>query len=150
MDKPFSYAEYLETHETLTYTNVGVSMLPLLRQGKDLFIVQKKSSERCKAGDVVLYRRPANQYVLHRIIEVKPEGYVILGDNCIAKEYCIRDNDIIGVMTGYVRSGREHSIKEPGYRLYSCIWMYTIGIRVFLKRGKAGLVRRVRQVLHEK
>ena len=150
MDKPFSYAEYLETHETLTYTNVGVSMLPLLRQGKDLFTVQKKSAERCKAGDVVLYRRPPNQYVLHRIIKVKPQDYIVLGDNCVTKEYGIRDEDILGVMTGYVRSGREHSVNEPGYRLYSFIWMHTIGLRVFLKRAKAGSARRVRQVLHEK
>ena len=28
------YEEYLAAHGTLTYSNVGVSMMPLLRQGK--------------------------------------------------------------------------------------------------------------------
>ena len=150
MNKPFSFAEYLEQHETLTYTNVGTSMLPLLRQGKDLFTLRRKGAERCRVGDVVLYRRPPDQYVLHRIVEVRPEDYVILGDNCIRKEYGIRDEDILGVMTGYVRRGREHSTEDPGYRLYSSVWLHTIGLRVALKRCRASLARRVKQVLHEK
>ena len=148
--KPISFAEYLEQNETLTYTNVGVSMLPLLRQGKDMFTVQRKGPERCRAGDVVLYRRPPDRYVLHRVIEVRPEDYVILGDNCITKETGIRDEDILGVMTGYVRDGKIHSITEPGYRLYSAVWMHTISLRVTLKRCKAALARRVKWTLYGK
>ena len=147
MNKPSSFAEYLETHETLTYTNVGVSMLPLLHQGRDLFTVRRKGPERCKAGDVVLYRRPPNQYVLHRVIEVRPKDYVIMGDNCVTMEYGIRDEDILGIMTGYVRKGKEHSVEERGYRLYSIARMRTIGLRIFLKRARAWLVKRIRRVL---
>ena len=40
MSDPVSYEEYLNKHGTLTNTNVGVSMLPLLRQGRDLFTVE--------------------------------------------------------------------------------------------------------------
>ena len=35
MNSGISYEEYLEKHGSLTYSNVGVSMLPLLRQGLD-------------------------------------------------------------------------------------------------------------------
>ena len=150
MNKPFSFDKYLAAHESLTYTNVGVSMLPLLRQGKDLFTVKRKGSERCKAGDVVLYRRPPNHYVLHRIIKVLPDSYVILGDNSITKEYGIRDEDILGVMTSFVRNGKEHNIEERGYRLYSFAWMHTIELRIFLKKAKARLFKCVKRVLHEK
>ena len=150
MNKPFSFDEYLETHDTLTYTNVGVSMLPLLHQGKDLFTVKRKGAERCKAGDVVLYRRPPNHYVLHRIIKVLPDGYVILGDNSIAKEYGIQDKDILGVMTSFVRNGKEHKVEEKGYRLYSFVWMHTKEMRMFLKKAKTRLAKCVRRVLHEK
>ena len=136
-----SYEEYLDQYGTLTYTNVGVSMLPLLRQGKDLFTVAKKGSERCKVGDVVLYRRPPNQYVLHRVVGVRPDDYVILGDNCVAKEYGIRDEDILGVMTGFVRNGKEHSISEVRYRMYSAIMVHMIGPRVLLKKSALRLWR---------
>ena len=147
MNKPFSYEEYLEQNEMLTYSIVGVSMFPLLRQGKDLFTVRKKGEERCKAGDVVLYRRPPDQYVLHRVVEVRQKDYVILGDNCITKEIGIRDEDILGVMTGYVRDGREHSVEEAGYRLYSAVWMHTNGLRVCVKHCRNALARCVKRML---
>ena len=142
MSNPLSYEEYLEQNGSMTYTNVGVSMLPLLRQGKDLFTVRKKGSERCKVGDVVLYRREG-RYVLHRVVEVRENDYVILGDNCVCREFGVSDEDIIGVMTGYVRGGKEHSVSDLGYRLYSALWLHTEKPRIFLKRAHGWLRRRL-------
>ncbi|HAM69066.1 MAG TPA: hypothetical protein DCP68_05590 [Ruminococcus sp.] len=113
------YEEYLAAHGTLTYSNVGVSMMPLLRQGRDLFTVRAKGKARCKKYDVVLYRRPPAHYVLHRVIEVREKDYVILGDNCIMKETGITDADIIGVMTEFYRDGKRHTTDELPYRIYS-------------------------------
>lgn len=129
MNDPISFAEYLDQYGTLTYSVVGESMLPLLRQEKDLFIVQKKGRERCNRGDVVLYHRPPNQFVLHRIIEVRPNDYVILGDNCIGKEFGITDADVLGVLTGFVRDGKIHNVSEPGYQIYTALWLHTISLR---------------------
>ena len=134
MNDGISFEEYLNKNGSLTYSNVGTSMLPMLRQGRDIFTVRKKGEERCKRGDVVLYRRPPDQYVLHRIIKVRPEDYVILGDNCIAKEYGIRDESIIGVLTGFVRDGKEYSVTDPGYRVYSALWLNTMPIRIAVKK----------------
>ena len=140
MNDAVSFEDYLAENDSLTYTNVGVSMLPLRRQGKDLFTVRRKGPERCKVGDVVLYRR-RDQYVLHRVVQVREKDYVILGDNCVVREYGITDEDIIGVMTGFVRSGKEVGVSDPGYRLYSSFWLRTEKPRVFLKRAKAWLRR---------
>ena len=134
--------DYLAEHGTLTYTNKGTSMLPLIREGKDLFTIRRKGSERCSKGDVVLYKRPPNHYVLHRVIAVRENDYVILGDNCVNPEYGITDADIIGVMTGYVRSGREHDIHGISYRLYTFIMLHTITIRILMKRAKAWITRK--------
>ena len=149
MNNGISFEDYLARHDALTYTNVGVSMQPLLREGKDLFIVRKKGAERCRKGDVVLYKRASESYVLHRIIEVHPTEYVILGDNCILKEYGIRDKDILGIMTGFVRNGREHSTREPVYRMYSFLILHTIALRVFLKRFRIKAAKIVKRGLHE-
>lgn len=140
-----TYEEYLEKHGELTYSNVGVSMMPLLKQGRDLFTVKKKGKKRCKKYDVVLYRRPPNNYVLHRIIEVRKNDYVILGDNCINKEYGITDDDILGVMTRYVHKGKEHTVNETGYRLYSHIWCDLAVIRIFFMRVKLKLKRLIKK-----
>ena len=140
MDK-VSYEEFLEKNGSMTYSNVGVSMLPLLRQGRDLFTVRKKGEERCKKGDVVLYRRPPSSYVLHRVIAVNEADYTILGDNCINKEHGITDEDIIGVMTGYVRDGKAHSVDESGYRLYSWVWVNFASVRIILQKLRSKLRR---------
>ncbi len=142
MSDSVSYEEYLERNGSMTYTNLGRSMLPLLRQGRDLFTLEKKGPERCRVGDVVLYRA-GEKYVLHRVVQVREKDYVILGDNCVRREFGVSDGDIIGVMTGFVRKGREHSVSEFGYRLYSTLWLRTEKPRVFLKRARAWLRRRL-------
>jgi hypothetical protein len=128
------YEEYLEQNGSMTYSNVGVSMMPLLKQGRDLFTVKKKGKQRCKKYDVVLYRRPPSHYVLHRVIKVRAHDYVILGDNCMAREYGIRDEDILAVMVSFVRNGREHSVEESACRLYTFIWLHTAPARIFMKK----------------
>jgi hypothetical protein len=143
METGLSYEEYLDKYQRLVRTNVGVSMLPLLRQGRDLFVVEKRGPGRLKAGDVVLYRRPPDKYVLHRIVEVREKDYVILGDNCVNREYGITDDDILGIMTGFVRDGKQHTVTERGYRLYSFLQLHGGPVRVFFKkvgwRVKAGI-----------
>ena len=134
--------EYLNEFGCLTYKFVGVSMLPLLRQGRDLVIIERKGKARYQGGDVVLYRRPPNDYVLHRVVEVHPDSYVILGDNCVAKERGITDGDILGEMTGFVRDGKQHGITEPWYRCYTFACLHTIAVRTFMKRGVLWLKRR--------
>jgi hypothetical protein len=142
-----SFEEYLDRYGSLTYTNVGVSMMPLLRQGKDLFTVRKKGPERCRRGDVVLYTRPPDQYVLHRVIEVRPDDYVILGDNCVSKEYGIREEQILGVMTGYVRGGKAHSVTEKRYRLYSAYVLRCMPVRIFYRKLKGKLIRGIKKLI---
>ena len=133
--------ECLAENGFLTYRIRGVSMQPMLRQGRDLFTVIPKGPERCKKYDVVLYRRPSDPYVLHRIIEVRPDSYVILGDNCIAKEYGIRDEDILGVLTSFRHNGHTVSVSDWRYRLYSRVWVFFQPVRIFCKRVKGKLPR---------
>ena len=145
-----TYEEYLDKNDELIYTNVGISMLPLLREGKDLFIVKKRPPKRLKRGDVVLYRRPPDAYVLHRIIKVNKNSYTILGDNCINKEYGIKDKDIIGIMTGFIRSGKKHSTDDLSYRLYTSFWLMYNPIRVLIKTYEIKLKRAVKRSLKRK
>lgn len=136
-----TYEEYLEKYGTLTYRNVGTSMMPLLKQGRDIFTVRKKDAKRCQKYDVVLYRRPPDKYILHRIIKVRDNDYVILGDNCINKEYGIKDEDIIGIMTEFIRKGKKYSVENKKYRIYSILWCNFSGIRIFFKKIKIKLKR---------
>ena len=139
------FEELLERDGKLTYTNVGTSMLPLLQQGRDLFTVEKKGPGRCMVGDVVLYRRHPDIYVLHRIVEVRPHDYVLLGDNCIERECGVTDNDILGVMTSFVRKGEEHRVDEPAYRAYTAFIINSAPLRIVGKR----ILGKAKRLLHE-
>ena len=114
--------EFLESEGKLTYSNVGTSMMPLLKQGRDLFTLEKRGDREIKKYDVVLFRRAKGQrvqYVLHRVVKAVPDDYTILGDNCTAKDFHVRDNDVLAVMTEYVRKGKLHTVEERGYKIYS-------------------------------
>ena len=76
-----SFDELLEKEGKIVYTNAGFSMMPLLRQYKDIIEITRKGPGRCKRYDVVLYKR-GKKYILHRILKVLPDGYLIAGDSC--------------------------------------------------------------------
>lgn len=130
------FEKYLKSHGEVMMPIQGTSMLPLLRQGKDLVLIErKKENHRYEEGDVILYRRvEKKQYVLHRIIRVCADDYVLLGDNCFSKEYGIRDEDILGIMTGFVRLGRHHSVQEKGYEWYREFMLSTTDFRCRWKK----------------
>ena len=138
--------EALKTRGTLTHGCRGVSMRPMLRGGRDYFTVRAKDGQRCRRGDVVLYRRPPGEYVLHRIIKVRPDGYVILGDNCEQLEPGIRDEDVLGVLTDFVRKDRAHRVTDPGYKLYAFLWLHTASLRIIIKKTYSRCKRALRRL----
>ena len=150
MGESFTYESFLDRYGRLTYRVVGTSMLPLLRQTKDLFIAEPKTEARCQVGDVVLFHRAPDKYILHRVIAVGERDYTTLGDHCVNPECGVTDADVLAVMTGFVRGGREHSVTERGYRLYTAIWLHTKGLRVFLFRLKAFAARAFRKIFPKK
>ena len=79
---------------------VGVSMLPMLKTGRDSVVIRKKEG-RLKPLDVALYKR-GEKYVLHRVISVIEGGYIIRGDNCYSDER-IAEDAVFGVLTEFFR-----------------------------------------------
>lgn len=140
METNSTIKEQLEQKGRIIYTNVGVSMMPLLRQGRDVMIIEKPQG-RLRKYDVPLYTRDG-AYVLHRIIKVRKQDYVICGDNCISREYGITDGDIIGVMTGIIRDGKTVSTKSLGYKLYYHLWCDFLPIRTLILKIKLKLQKR--------
>lgn len=135
-----SFEEELEKSGKLVYTTVGVSMRPLIKQDRDIAIISKPR-ERLKKFDVALYKRPNGQYVLHRVVKVLGNGYVILGDNCISKEYNIKDSQILGVLTSLNRNGKEIDLNSFGYKLYVRARYAHYPVRVIIHKLKRFIKR---------
>ena len=144
-----TFEQVLDRDGYLVYTNVGCSMMPLLRQRRDVIEIRKKAPGRCRKYDVVLYKR-GDRYILHRIIKVLPDGYVIMGDHNTFKEYDVTDDMILGVMTRVVRDGKSITTTDWRYKLYYHIWVDFYPIRVFILKCKAkawGIAHRVKMKL---
>ena len=139
-----TFEEMLKKNKHIVYTNVGHSMMPLLRQRKDVIEIKKKEPGRCKKYDVVLYKY-RDKYILHRVLEVLPDGkYIIAGDNTFVLEKDITDEQIIGVMTRVIRDGRSIYMDNKTYRVYVHLWCDAYPIRMGIlkvkSKTKAGLL----------
>ena len=116
-----TFEEILTRDGRLIYSSVGDSMWPLIRQGRDLLVIERLPG-RLKKYDVPLYRRDSGQYVLHRVLKVRENDYVICGDNRWHRETGITDRHILGVLTAVIRDGKELSITDWRYQLYVHLW----------------------------
>ena len=112
-----SFEQELEANGSIIFTNRGVSMLPLLRQDRDVLVIEKRGPERCAKYDAVLFRRLDGRYILHRILRVLDGSYYIVGDNCITGEY-VQENQVVGILRAIRRNGRTIRVTDPGYVFY--------------------------------
>lgn len=134
------YEDELSRHGKIIQRNHGISMLPLIRQNRDVMIIERPTG-RLKRYDCPLYKRADGKYVLHRILKVRERDYVICGDNCTKREYGITDTDIIGVLTGVIRDGKVLSVSDKKYRLYCHLWCDLFYLRVAVLSVKSVILR---------
>lgn len=114
-------------------------MLPMIREKMDLLVIERPKdwdtlspgsrNQKLKKYDIPLYRRDCGKYVLHRVIKVKKNGYVICGDNRYHREYGINDRHILGVLTAIIRNGEKISLKKMPYRCYVHLWCDLFPVR---------------------
>lgn len=132
------FEDLLERDGRLVYKTKGTSMEPMLRQNRDLVIIEVPLS-RLKKYDVALYRR-GEQYVLHRVIGVKSDHYRIRGDNTYSIERVPFDA-VIGVLKSFNRKGSTHTVNERGYRFYARFWNAIFPLRFLRFYSIKGLKR---------
>lgn len=151
MDNIKRIEEVLTTEEVLISTATGYSMYPMLRDRKDTIVVRRPQG-RLKKYDVALYKT-GSLYILHRVLEVKSDSYIIRGDNCDKKEYGIKDEQILGVLTGFYRGDKWIDINGWKYKLYVRMhqvffpmwWLYRL-----LRRKGGELLRKIRKDHYQK
>ena len=116
--EPISYEELLRRDSKVITHVVGNSMLPLLRNRESIVVVEDACRVPPRRGDVVLYKT-GDTYILHRVLRVRPEGYLIRGDNTWTLER-VPKAALLATMTGFYRhaAGRLVSREDAAYRLY--------------------------------
>lgn len=145
MHEKRTFEQALAERGSFVTTAQGVSMMPLIRPGRDLVEISRKGDNRCKKHDVVLYKRDG-KYILHRVLEVRPDDYVLAGDHQVYKEYDVADEDIIGVLSAVIRGGKRIAVTDPNYLRYVRLWCGLYPVRKTVRNGKASALRLVRQI----
>lgn len=110
-------------------TTVGYSMWPMLYNRRDRVVVTaKRVDERLRRGDLPLYRLPDGKYVMHRVIGVQKDGYIIRGDNTYVKER-VPEAWVLGVVTEFYRKGKHIQALSRAYRCYAAVWQFLYPVR---------------------
>lgn len=133
--KEYTFETILEEKGFFLYTNVGASMLPLLRERRDIIEI-RNIPRRAQKYDVVLYKR-GDKYVLHRCLASLADGkYIFAGDHNIVKEYDVTDDMIIGIMTRVIRDGKSIYPNNVFYKIYCHIWVDFFPLKCLILRLK--------------
>ena len=133
--------ECLAAGQSVRFSPRGVSMLPLIRQGRDS-VTLASPPEKLKKYDIPLYRRKNGHFVLHRVVRVG-DTYTCIGDNQFVYEKGIEHGQIIAVCTDITRDGKTTSLRSPKWRIYARIRHYSR----FPRRVVRGVCRRIKVVL---
>ncbi len=131
----------LERGQTVAFRPRGISMLPMLRHGKDQVTLSPVTG-KLKKYDLPLYQREDGCFVLHRVLKAG-ETYTCIVDNQFSYEPGIRPEQIIAVVTAFERDGKTYSVHQWQYKLYCRYWHYTR----LLRRGLRKLRSTIRKIL---
>jgi len=102
----------------------------MLHHRRDMVrIIKKPVPEKF---DIPLYIRNDGKYILHRIVAVKKDGYIVSGDNQCIREYPVMLSQILGVVVGFWRNGKYIDCNNCLYKLYCRLWNFSYPIRYIL------------------
>ena len=111
----------------------GNSMSPFLMHGRDS-IRLKKPDRKLRKGDMVFFQRKSGKFVMHRIIQVRKEGFYLLGDSQQSSEIegPIEESQIFALITSVCRKGRWIGPGNFWWEFFAHYWIRMIPFRRFL------------------
>jgi len=131
--------------------SVGTSMRPIIRQRTEQLLIER-IDELPKKRDVVLFKRSGGKYVLHRIVKVQEDHYLIRGDNCYNDEV-VYPTQLVGILKGFYRGDRFVDCqKNICYKMYVSIWLMSYPVRTrlrFLAKNARALRAKIRGRGHD-
>lgn len=132
--------EYVDVLRGLTEEGKEVSMLvagssmnPFLIHYRDT-IFFKKPDRALRRGDMVFYQRETGQYVMHRILRVKPEGLYIVGDAQTEIEGPVKPEQVFAVITRVKRKGKMIGPDDFWWKFFEGPWLCIVPLRRVIMR----------------
>lgn len=140
-----SVGEVLKKEPEAWVLTKGASMRPMLRQHKDIVVIERISGE-LKVGDVVAYPSANDTYTLHRVVRIKNGALIIRGDNNYFTEFNIKKEDIVGILKEFYRGGKYINCKtNKGYKLYTKYIILSYPFRFLWKRRIRPILSKIKR-----
>jgi signal peptidase I len=126
--------EILDQGSKAWITISGMSMFPILKEGRDSVELSKCDFRQIKKRDIVLIRRVTGEYVLHRVLKKKADSFYIIGDAQQWIEGPLKPEQLQAVVTKIKRKGHVISCTNFVLRAFVFIWMLLIPFRYRIMR----------------
>ncbi len=129
----------------------GVSMYPLLRDGRDEVLLRNCNDGNLEIGDIALFKY-GGVYILHRLRKRNGEELVFQGDNVLSRQERCCIGDVVGVVELLYRSGLNGefmvlSPKSLKWMIYSALWR---NVGIYLYAVASRFKRAIRLIIGEK
>ena len=108
------YKDNLNKNNVISFVPRGNSMWPTLKNKGQSVVVQAKR-QRLNKLDVALYVRGQNNFVLHRVMQVLEDGYLMCGDSQFSLEK-VTEDQVFGVMIGFYRGEKYVDCNDDKYK----------------------------------
>ena len=106
----------------------GSSMAPFLIHGRDSILFSKPQTP-LRRGDMVFYQRENGQFVMHRILHVKPEGLYLIGDAQTQIEGPLNPTCVFARITQVNRKGKWIKPGDFWWWFFQTVWLRVIPLR---------------------
>ena len=125
----------LDQGKRVTIPVKGLSMLPFIRGGKDL-VVLEKAGGNLQRDDIVLFHvgpREGGRYVMHRILTMDGDVVDIQGDGVPKTHELVRRNQVIAKAVEILRGGKRRvDPYSPGQRRLVHFWQWLRPVRRYI------------------
>ena len=121
-----------EGHQHIPVTVSGASMTPFLDPGDTVLLYLPKSP--IAVGDVILFSRAGQQYVLHRVVGLFPDGTLeLLGDAQVCSEL-VAPGQVRAIVTAVRRGDRLLDERSLRWRFFRGPWRRIRRSRSYVNR----------------
>ena len=129
-----------EGHTHVPVTVAGTSMTPFFDPGDTVYL--DLPARPIGTGDVILFLRNGQKYVLHRVVRVFEDGTLeLLGDAQVQSER-VAPEFVRAIVTGLRRDGKFYDENSLRWRFFRGPWRYIRRPRPFINRVRNHLKRR--------
>ena len=122
-------ARLVHEGKSVSMTVKGISMLPFIKN-KDIVVLEKAGNIR--KFDVVLASVGKQEYVLHRVVDVKGDRYKLMGDGNLKECEVCTAADILAVACKVMKNGKAVDLRSDRSIGKAALWNVLLPVRRWL------------------